>query len=106
MPKLDAYGTQQPLTWLQTLMSRGFFYARDKDLSQKIVKDLDYIAAMGPPGGGRNPVTPRMYALFNVVNVTDPSAACLRGILTSILQARFAEFAPEVLGDGGWWWWW
>jgi dynein heavy chain len=35
MPKLDAYGTQQPLTWLQTLMSRGFFYDRGKDLTAR-----------------------------------------------------------------------
>jgi hypothetical protein len=35
MPKLDAYGTQQPITWLQTLMSRGFFYDRGKDLSAR-----------------------------------------------------------------------
>ena len=37
MPKLDAYGTQQPITWLQTLMSRGFFYDRGKDLSARCV---------------------------------------------------------------------
>jgi len=96
MPKLDAYGTQQPLTWLQTLMSRGFFYDRDKDLNQKIIKDLDYIAAMGPPGGGRNPITPRIYALFNVINVTDPSEACLEGILTSILTTKFSDFTSGV----------
>jgi dynein heavy chain len=85
-------GTQQPLTWVQTLMSRGFFYDRDKDLNQKIVKDLDYIGAMGPPGGGRNPITPRMYALFNIVNLTDPSQPVLERILSSILTQRFFEF--------------
>ena len=73
-------------------MSRGFFYDRDKDLNQKIVKDLDYIGAMGPPGGGRNPITPRMYALFNIVNLTDPSQPVLERILSSILTQRFFEF--------------
>lgn len=96
MPKLDKYGTQQPLTWIQTLMSRGFFYDRGKDLNQKIIKDLDYIAAMGPPGGGRNPITPRIYALFNVVNLTDPSSACLTGIVTAILNARFDPFPQDA----------
>ena len=60
------------------------------------MKDLDYIAAMGPPGGGRNPITPRIYALFNVVNLTDPDSACLHGILNAILAARFEPFLDDV----------
>ena len=59
---------------------------------------MDYIAAMGPPGGGRNPITPRMYALFNVINLTDPDAACLTGILSAILTARFEPFPDDVKG--------
>ena len=40
MPKVDTYGTQQPITLLLTLMSRGFIYDRAKDLTAKILKDL------------------------------------------------------------------
>ena len=93
MPFVDTYGTQQPITLLQTLMSRGFFYDRGKDLNQKILKDLDYIAAMGPPGGGRNPVTPRFIALFNVFNLTEPTAGTLDLICSNIITTKFEPFA-------------
>lgn len=39
----------------------------------KVLEDLNYIAAMGPPGGGRNNVDPRFIALFNVYNLTPPT---------------------------------
>ena len=93
MPAVDTYGTQQPITLLQTLMSRGFFYDRGKDLNQKILKDLDYIAAMGPPGGGRNPVTPRFIALFNVFNLTEPTEGTLDLICSNIITTKFEPFA-------------
>ncbi|KAH8092698.1 dynein light chain binding protein [Aureococcus anophagefferens] len=75
MPKVDTYGTQQPITLLLTLISRGFIY--DPDLTQKILKDLCYIGAMGPPGGGRNKVDTRFVALFSVFNLPDPAQEVL-----------------------------
>ena len=41
----------EPITLLLTLISRGFIYDRDKDLTQKILKGVTYVGAMGPPGG-------------------------------------------------------
>lgn len=59
-------------------------------------QDLQYIAAMGPPGGGRNAVDPRFVALFNVYNLTPPSEASLRLIFSSILAQRLANFNDGV----------
>ena len=84
MPKVDNYGTQQPIALLFFLMSRGWLYDRGKDLNLKTIKDVQYIAAMGPPGGGRNPVDPRFVALFNVFNLTPPTQAVLVSITMSI----------------------
>jgi dynein heavy chain len=96
MPKVDLYGTQQPITLLLFLMGRGSLYDRGKDLNLKILEDLNYIAAMGPPGGGRNNVDPRFVALFNVYNLTPPTADVLRHIYSSILITRYAEFPEPV----------
>jgi len=96
MPKVDTYGTQQPITLLLTLISRGFIYDREKDLTQKILKDMTYIGAMGPPGGGRNNVDPRFVALFSVFNLPDPTPDLLKYMYSSIISQRLRDFSPGV----------
>ena len=96
MPKVDTYGTQQPLALLLFLIGRGALYDREKDLNLKLIKDLQYIGAMGPPGGGRNPIDPRFVALFNVFNLTPPTAAVLNSIYTSIINTRYVQFQESV----------
>jgi len=39
MPKIDTYGTQQPIAWLKFLVEKGFIYERGGNLDQKIIKD-------------------------------------------------------------------
>lgn len=96
MPKVDVYGTQQPITFLLTLMSRGTMFNRTKDLSLMYIKDLNYISAMRPPGGGCNSIDPRFAALFNIYNLTPPARKVLERIYDSIISQRFAEFAESV----------
>ena len=96
MPRVDTYGTQQPITLLLTLISRGFIYDREKDLTQKILKDMTYIGAMGPPGGGRNNVDPRFVALFSVFNLPDPTSDVLKHMYSSIINERLRDFSPSV----------
>jgi len=61
MPAVDTYGTQQPIAMLKLLVDRGGCYDRGKDLNWKTMKDIDYVAAMGKPGGGRNEVSQLIY---------------------------------------------
>ena len=89
-------GTQQPITLLLTLISRGFIYDREKDLTQKVLKDMTYIGAMGPPGGGRNNVDPRFVALFSVFNLPDPTSDVLKHMYSSIINERLRDFSPSV----------
>lgn len=46
MPKVDTYGTQQPIALLLFLMNKNSLYDRSKDLNLKTIKDLQYVAAM------------------------------------------------------------
>ena len=94
MPKVDTYGTQQPIAILLFLVSRGTMYDYVKDLGARTYKDLRYIGAMGPPGGGRNPVDPRMIAQFSTFNLTQPTVEVLDSIYSKILTSYMA-----VMGD-------
>lgn len=100
MPKVDTYGTQQPIALLLFLISKGTLYDHGKDLNLKHIKNLSYIAAMGPPGGGRNNVDPRFVALFNVYNLIEPSSAVLQHIYSSIISAKLVNFAEPVKEAG------
>lgn len=96
MPQVDTYGTQQPIAMLKLLIDRGGCYERGKDLSWKFIKDLDWVAAMGKPGGGRNDVDPRFISLFTVFNMTFPSPVSLFHIYNSILSGHTSHFAQEI----------
>uniref|UniRef100_A0A669C7U5 Dynein axonemal heavy chain 10 n=1 Tax=Oreochromis niloticus TaxID=8128 RepID=A0A669C7U5_ORENI len=88
MPKVDNYGTQQPIALLKLLLDRGGIYDRGKELNFKILKDLGFIAAMGMAGGGRNEVDPRFISLFSVFNVPFPTMESLHLIYGSILKGH------------------
>ncbi|CAG08487.1 unnamed protein product, partial [Tetraodon nigroviridis] len=96
MPKVDSYGTQQPVALLKLLLDRGGMYDRGKDLNYKILKDLGFIAAMGKAGGGRNEVDPRFVSLFSVFGIPFPSMESLHLIYSSIIKGHAKPFADSI----------
>ena len=96
MPIVDTYGTQQPIALLLFLVGRGFMYDYKKDLDIRTYRDCNYIGAMGPPGGGRNPVDPRFIQRFSVFNMTSPTESVLTGIFNAILSTFLTPFDKAV----------
>ena len=96
MPKVDLYGTQQPIALLKTLIEREGLYDRGKELNWKKMRDFNYVAAMGPPGGARNPVDPRFVSLFNTLEIQFPDQENLRTIYSSILSSHVETLNPRV----------
>ena len=47
MPRVDDYGTQQPIALLKLLLEKGGMYDRGKDMNWKLIKDISYFASMG-----------------------------------------------------------
>ena len=57
----------------------GGFYSLNFFLLQ-IIKDVTIAAACAPPGGGRNPVTPRFIRHFAMFSLPSPSEFNLKTI--------------------------
>lgn len=47
MPRVDNYGTQQPIALLKLLLEKGGMYDRGKDTNWRLFKDILYFSAMG-----------------------------------------------------------
>lgn len=54
MPKKDTFGSQPPLELIRQWMDYGGWFDRQKSEQFKKIEDIQFIASMGPPGGGRN----------------------------------------------------
>ncbi|KXS21993.1 hypothetical protein M427DRAFT_494431 [Gonapodya prolifera JEL478] len=96
MPTKDKYGTMQPIALLKLLIERGGLYDRNKELNWKYLKDLQFMGAMGTPGGGRNDIDPRFASLFAVFNIAFPKESALQKIYCTILEGRLLCFPLEV----------
>jgi dynein heavy chain len=55
-----------------------------------------FISAMGPPGGGRSVITPRLQRHFNILTYTDLPYDIIGNIFKTIINAFFAVFTQDV----------
>lgn len=67
-------------------MDHGGWYDRDNTFRNMV--DIILIAAMGPPGGGRNKITNRFQRHFNVCSITEFAISTLKHIYKVILDWR------------------
>jgi dynein heavy chain len=67
-----------------------------KDLNWKNIKDVQFVGAMGRPGGARNPVDPRFITRFNVFEIQFPANSSLSHIYSAILDAHLQKLSAEV----------
>ena len=85
MPALETYGAQPPIELLRQFMDHEGWYDRKENAFRKLV-DLSFVCAMGPPGGGRNPITPRYMRHFNVVAYSPFDDASMQRIFETIFN--------------------
>ncbi|KAL0040883.1 hypothetical protein WJX79_008591 [Trebouxia sp. C0005] len=100
MPQKSKFGFIPPLELLKLWVDYGFWYDRQR-CEAKQIKDMQLMAAMAPPGGGRNAFSQRLQACFSLINVTSPNDAQLKRIFGSLLNLKLVDFddVMKPLGD-------
>lgn len=65
MPAKEIYGAQPPIELLRQWIDHHHWYDK-RDTSRLNIVDLLFMAAMGPPGGGKNDITGEIKYFFSL----------------------------------------
>lgn len=65
---------------------KGWYEFKEKDKQFKEIIDMILVCAMGPPGGGKNPVTYRFLRHFNLISINNFEEQVLCRIFTKLMD--------------------
>jgi dynein heavy chain len=98
MPEKNSWGDQPTLELARQLVETSgvCFLDKDKRGDFKVCEDLQYMAAMQHPGGGKNDIPNRLKRNFFIFNMVLPSITSINDIYGQMLQGRFpTKQVPE-----------
>lgn len=97
MPKPDKYGFQPPLELIRMHLDYAFWYSRtSSQVAKHYVCDLQLMASMGKPGGGRSEISQRLLSQFHLINYTIPSENNMKRIFQTIVEMKLGTFYEEI----------
>ncbi|GLI65190.1 hypothetical protein VaNZ11_008652 [Volvox africanus] len=97
MPQVEEYGAQPPIELLRQFMDHSGWYDR-KELTMRKLVDVHFVAAMGPPGGGRNTVTNRYLRHYSVISLTAFDSDNLSTIFSTLVDWWLRKYNYQAGG--------
>lgn len=76
-------------------MDHGGWYNR-KDQQLITIENIILLTALGPPGGGRTNITPRITRHFNVIAYTEMDNGTVSCIFNSMVKFFLKNFNDEI----------